>query len=111
MFSSTRADFAAPALQAASGAAYRHLTASIAEVRGTEDPEDPAAVPDIAATWAIVHGLADLLQAGRIGALQGLPAPEREAVLAEIIRRCIDPALAAPKRRRGTRTPPPTFDR
>jgi AcrR family transcriptional regulator len=90
MFASDRPDFAAPALAAAARAAYAHLLENIAELRGIADPRaDPAALADATATWAMVHGLADLLQAGRASFLRDLPAPEREKVMIGIIRRCL----------------------
>jgi len=88
MFASRRPHFADPALQAAARAAYEHLLENIAEVRGIADPaSDPAALTDATAIWGIVHGLADLMQAGRAGFLLGLPEGERQGVLAGIIRR------------------------
>ena len=96
MFASARPDFTAPALQEAARAAYGHLLENIAELRGIPDPrEDPAALTDATAAWAIVHGLADLLQTGRAGFLLSLPEAERTAVLAAIIRRCLPPVTAA----------------
>jgi AcrR family transcriptional regulator len=96
MFASARPDFAAPALQEAARAAYGHLLENIAELRGISDPrEDPSALADATAAWAIVHGLADLLQTGRAGFLLSLPDPERTAVLAAIIRRVLPPATPA----------------
>ena len=88
MFASRRPHFADPALQAAARAAYEHLLENIAEVRGIADPaSDPAALTDATAMWGIVHGLAELMQAGRAGFLLGLPEGERQGVLAGIIRR------------------------
>jgi AcrR family transcriptional regulator len=88
MFASQRPDFAAPALQGPARAAYDHLLENIAEIRAIPDPrEDPAALTDATAAWAIVHGLADLLQTGRAGFLLSLPEAERTATLAAIIRR------------------------
>jgi AcrR family transcriptional regulator len=88
MFASTRPDFAAPDLHAAAGAAYEHLLENIAELTGVADPRsDPAACADATAAWAIVHGLADLMQTGRAGFLLSLPEAERSAVLVGIISR------------------------
>jgi hypothetical protein len=102
MFASDRPDFAAPALQNASRAAYAHLLENVAELRGIADAEaDPAALTDATATWAIVHGLAGLLQTGRAGFLLSLPEAERTAVLTSIIRRLLTSAPAEPLR------PPP----
>lgn len=87
MFSSQRPDFADPSLKAEAGAAYRHLLDHVAELRGSDDPDDPAALADVTAIWAIVHGLADLMQAGRI--LKQLAPSDREALAAGVIRRCL----------------------
>ena len=96
MFASTRPDFTAPALQEAARAAYQHLLDHVAELRGVPDPrEDPSALTDATAAWAIVHGLADLLQTGRAGFLLSLPEAERSAILAAIIRRCLPPLWPA----------------
>jgi len=95
MFASDRPDFAAPALQDASRAAYAHLLENVAELRGIADAEaDTAALTDATAAWAIVHGLAGLLQTGRTGFLLSLPEAERTAVLTSIIRRFL--ASSAP---------------
>jgi AcrR family transcriptional regulator len=89
MFASERPDFADPALQAAARAAYAHLLEGIGELRGRDPVGDPAGMTDVAAAWATVHGLADLLQAGRISYLQSLPDADREATMATIIRRAL----------------------
>ena len=90
MFASERPDFADPALQAAARAAYAHLLENIGELRGSPTPSaTPRRMTDVTAAWATVHGLADLLQAGRIGFLQALPAAERETVMTTIIRRAL----------------------
>lgn len=87
MFGSHRTDFASPVLQEASAAAYRQLEAAngaVARQRGR--PLDPA---DIEATWAIVHGLADLLSRNRLRRVGSLPQDARDAVLRGIIGRNI----------------------
>ncbi len=87
MFASARPDFADPALAAASEAAFAHLTAGIAAVSGALPADDPAVMADATAAWAIAHGLADLLQAGRLKVLGQLPPAARDAALAGIIAR------------------------
>ena len=47
---------------------------------------------DVAAAWATVHGLADLLQTGRVGFLPPSPRPSATAVLTTIIRRALPSA-------------------
>ena len=80
-----------------SRAAYQHLLDNVAELRGIAGDgiaarDDPAAMADASALWALVHGLADLLQAGRLTYLRSLAPAERETVMAGIIRRCVGPA-------------------
>jgi AcrR family transcriptional regulator len=89
MFASERPDFAASPLVEAARAAYGHLIENVAEIRGADPTDDPAGMTDVTAAWAIVHGLADLLQAGRLSFLCSLAAPEREAAMAAIIRRVL----------------------
>jgi len=90
MFASSRPDFADPVLEASGRAAYDHLLENVAELTGIPDPRrSPAALTAATAAWAIVHGLADLLQTGRAGFLRSLPESERTAVLTAIIRRCL----------------------
>jgi AcrR family transcriptional regulator len=87
MFSSERPDFDDETLDAAARAAFRHLLELVADLRGSDDPDDPAALADVTALWAIVHGLADLMQASRI--LKPLSPTEREALADGVIRRCL----------------------
>jgi hypothetical protein len=44
---------------------------------------------DEAAVWAMAHGLADLLAAGRLEAMVTLPPEAREALIAGILRRAL----------------------
>ena len=86
-----------PRAPGAPRAAFDHLLDNVAELRGTagsgtDTRDDPAAMTDATAAWAMVHGLADLLQAGRLTYLRSLAPAEREAVMAGIIRRCVGPA-------------------
>lgn len=101
MFSSARPNFATPELRAAAAAASRHLLDHAAALRG--DPPgtieargagDSALLTDVTALWATAHGLADLLQAGRI--LGELPAEAREPVLLAVLGRALPPALENP---------------
>jgi AcrR family transcriptional regulator len=94
MFTSARPDFDDPALKAAAVAAYRHLLDNVAVLRGAHPSEDPAAMCDATAAWAVVHGLADLLQAGRLTAVLALDPVDRQATIAGIIARAIPPGPA-----------------
>jgi len=64
MFASERPDQGAPALQTAAAAAFRHL-ALTARAAGRARGRRPASI-DVLAAWAVAHGLADLLIAGRL---------------------------------------------
>ena len=92
VFASDRPDFDAPALHEAATAAYDHLLANVGALRGIADPAaDPRALADVTAAWGIVHGIADLMQAGRMPELAALPGPERDALLAGVIARALAP--------------------
>lgn len=81
IFSSDRPDFADPALARESEAAYRHLAEQVAEAGG--------GAAEVAAVWAMAHGLADLLSAGRLKALGALDGPARDAALAALLGRAM----------------------
>jgi AcrR family transcriptional regulator len=77
MFGSRRPDFAAANLSKSSSDAFRLLVDDIAAMRG-EDPLGTAeGRADIAAAWSQVHGLAELLIAGRLAFLR--PDLERDS--------------------------------
>jgi AcrR family transcriptional regulator len=83
MFSSDRPDFGNPDLLSWADRAYAHLESGVDAATGGRRIED------IAAVWAIAHGLADLLAAGRMKRLQALPPDRRDAAVAAIIRRVL----------------------
>lgn len=82
IFASSRPDHADAEFQAASRAAYMHLMA-MAQATGGD-------AMDAAATWAMTHGLADLIVSGRMKLVSGLPPAEREAAVTTLIGRVID---------------------
>lgn len=86
MFSSQRIDFSDPDLQRQMDCTYHHLKVAIAAVNGAEVDETLA--------WALVHGLAELLLAGRLLWLQSLAVAEREAALVTMLRRLLPPDMA-----------------
>lgn len=94
MFGSDRTDFGCAPLKSAAEAAFDDLARHVAAVTGRAScaPSDPAALTDVAAAWAVAHGLADLLVAGRLRPLLELPQAVREGVIANIL----DRALPAP---------------
>ncbi|QDZ02755.1 TetR/AcrR family transcriptional regulator [Nitratireductor mangrovi] len=89
MFSSRRADFSEQELDRASAAAYDHLVATIGTLRGDDPRASHGRQADVTASWAIVHGLADLLLSGRIRSLDSLEGRERDNALAAIIARSL----------------------
>lgn len=82
LFGSKRPDYAQPDLRAAAEAAYGHLVAQCAAAGGP----GPA---DIAAMWAMAHGLADLIAAGRMHIVSDLPPRTRDAMLSQILARAL----------------------
>jgi AcrR family transcriptional regulator len=83
IFSSDRPDFGAPDLAAGSAQAYEHLSRLVGARTGGEDPVD------IAAVWAMAHGLADLMATGRMYAIQQLAPADRDRAFAGILARSI----------------------
>lgn len=83
IFSSDRPDFGAPDLAAGSEQAYEHLSRLVGARTGREDPVD------IAAVWAMAHGLADLMAAGRMDTIQQLAPADRDRAFAGILARSI----------------------
>jgi AcrR family transcriptional regulator len=82
LFGSARPDYANPDLHAAAEAAYRHLSQQVQAAGGRS-------ATDLAAVWAVAHGLADLLAAGRLREIGGLPPVERDGAIAAIIARAL----------------------
>jgi len=90
IFSSKRPDFEDPELSEASGAAFQHLVDNVGQVNGTDPQKDDQAMIDVMATWAIAHGLADLLNGGRLKFLLQQPDEKRDAHVADIMRRVLN---------------------
>ena len=82
LFGSSRPDYDAPDLQAAAGAAYGHLVDQVTAAGGQT-------LTDVAAVWAIAHGLADLMAAGRLKPLAALDENARAEVVAQVMRRAL----------------------
>lgn len=91
MFASSRLDWSDPALCAAAEAAFDLLGANVLATRGAAPKEDETARRDLVAAWAMVHGLAELMIAGRPAALMALEGAAREDALREIIWRALPP--------------------
>jgi AcrR family transcriptional regulator len=89
MFSSDRPDHEAPELSAAGAEAFERLISAIERVGGVDPLNDKKAMLSVMAAWAIAHGLADLLVAGRMKFLLSLRKSEREAALAQLLRQSL----------------------
>jgi AcrR family transcriptional regulator len=89
MFSSDRPDYEAEELHLAAGVAYRQLVEDVARVRGAAADQSEPHPSEVMRTWAIAHGLADLMNSRRLKPLLGLRKAERDAALAEMLRRSL----------------------
>lgn len=89
MFASDRADHHDAELARAASAAFDHLVQDVERFRGVDPYTHESAMLDVMAVWAIVHGLADLMNAGLLRFLLGLPQAEREAAIADVIGRLL----------------------
>jgi len=96
MFGSDRTDFDDPNLKSAAEAAFLALVDGVAQVTAAGNQTSPAASPlqavgsaDVAAAWALAHGLADLMVAGRLPWLSALPTEERNRAIASILTRSL----------------------
>ena len=81
IFSSAKTDVADPDLQAAGTIAYRHLVWLIEQLGGGE--------ADVAALWAMSHGIADLASGQRLRSVSDRPDAEREAMIRNLIERVL----------------------
>jgi AcrR family transcriptional regulator len=80
LWGSDRPNFADPELARAAQDAYRHLIEQVWAAGGRS-------VADESAIWAVAHGLADLLAAGRLKSIGSFPQEARDRVLTEILQR------------------------
>ncbi len=79
MFGSGRPDYSHPDLRAAADAAYQHLTQLVTLNGGAE--------LEIAAAWSVVHGVADLMVAGRLRGLKNLSTEDRDRAVTTMLAR------------------------
>jgi AcrR family transcriptional regulator len=89
MFSSGRPDHEAPELSAAGGEAFERLMDAVARAHGIDPHKNKKAMLSVMAAWAVAHGLADLLVAGRMKFLLTLRKAEREVALAQLLRQSL----------------------
>ena len=81
IFSSSRPKSEDPGLLAAGAASYGHLAEQVTTANG--------GAADVAAAWAMAHGLADLVMSGKLHTIAEMEPGERDAVLAALIRRAL----------------------
>lgn len=93
MFGSQRPDFNGERLAQAARSAFEDLVVLAAKATGNPDPpdKDHTAVVDVAGVWAVAHGLADLLSAGRYPLLHNLPEAIRNQIILKLVERVVEP--------------------
>jgi len=92
MFSSLKPDKSDEKLAAAANATFAKLVKDVRSVRQSDPLPDPALMKDVISAWAMVHGLAELMIAGRSKltiALEQMTEAERDATLSDVILRAI----------------------
>ncbi len=82
LWGSARPDFGDAELGRAAAASYQHLVDQVTAAGGRT-------VADESAVWAMAHGLADLLSAGRMLSIGSSAPGDRDAVIAGMLRRCL----------------------
>ncbi|MDH5821705.1 TetR/AcrR family transcriptional regulator [Luteimonas sp. RD2P54] len=90
MFASDRPDRDDPRFATASLQTFEKLVAETEAIANRNPYRDPAAMKDLMASWALVHGLAELIVSGRAERPLGLSAlqdDERDALLTDIVQR------------------------
>ncbi|MCU0829710.1 MAG: TetR/AcrR family transcriptional regulator [Tabrizicola sp.] len=81
IFSSKKPDFGDADLMAAGDTAYCHLVWLVEELGGS--------TADVAALWAMSHGIADLAAGQRLRMMENLTEAERKAMVRELIARVL----------------------
>lgn len=87
VFSSDRPDYENEELRRTAEQSYNLLVDRVEQAIGERARTTEEASRNIAAVWAAAHGLADLLVAGRLKNMVGLPEAEREAAILDIVAR------------------------
>lgn len=83
IFSSTKPNFSDPDLTAAGDAAYHHLVGLVKALGG--------GVADVAALWAMSHGIADLAVGQRLRMFADMNQAARHAMLRTLLERVLPP--------------------
>jgi AcrR family transcriptional regulator len=87
MFASERVKGESEELREAAEAAYAHLVADVARLRGAPPEGDPEGMAEVAAAWSLSHGFAELLVSGRLAPPEGLDGAAREAFFRRVFSR------------------------
>lgn len=88
MFSSEKPDKSDDHLARVANAAFNKLVNDIQNVRQIDPYIDSAIMQEVMTAWAVVHGLADLMIAGRAGraiAFEQMTSAARDAALSDLI--------------------------
>lgn len=85
MFASDNPDPDDAAARAAGDESFAVLLDAVADVHGRDPRDNPELMVDVAAAWSVVHGLANLLLAGRLSFIAELPEAQYEAALVRMI--------------------------
>jgi AcrR family transcriptional regulator len=89
MFSSNRPERGDAALSEAASASFDLLVDAVHAVNGVDPRNDSAAMRDVAASWAIVHGLAELTLSGRMPLLAAMSGGDADEIYADIAARAV----------------------
>lgn len=81
VFTSTRLETEDVDLSQAGEAAFSHLVDLVRAVSGRDALHDPEAMAEVSLLWATMHGLGDLLSAGRLKMLGSLPPKMRDRMI------------------------------
>lgn len=92
MFSSSRPDCTDAALERSSREAFGVLLEGVGAVRGVDPMTDRAAMTDVAAAWAMVHGIAELLLSDRMPFIAAISGSDPDIVLRQLIARSVPAA-------------------
>ncbi len=106
MFASDAPDPDDPELMKAGEESFSVLLDAVREARGRDPRAHPELMTDVIAAWSLVHGLANLLLAGRLTQTLSQPRQERDRAVTAIIS-SISQTRITPRatKKRRTRTP------
>lgn len=85
MFASDMPDTDDPDLVSAGNDSFSVPVDAVRELRGRDPRDHPELMADVIGAWSIVHGLANLMLAGRLPQIRELPPGERDRAVASVI--------------------------